>query len=182
MASIGSRIQLDELRKLKEPGKFFGGGLLAGALLFLVWLAFQPDTKKIAPAEPVANGQASQQKLGGDRDGVLGGITGGAELAARNSVDDVMPPDSAPPAPEDEVLADEAPIPSDEQSIAQGMLPGDAGVAPQLRTYEVEVARGPGVTEILVIDAQSPQHALDIVRDYRGDPRVLSGPALKPAD
>ena len=175
-------IQLDELRKLKEPGKLFGGGLLAGILLFLVWLALQPAVVKPEAVEPASAAAHAQQVLGADREGVLGGITGGLEPgAAREYEEEVMPPDAIAEENPDAIIGEPAPPPSDEQSIAQGMLPG-ADAAPRLRTYEIEVARGPGVSEILVIDAQSPQHVLDIVRDYRGNPQVLSGPDLQSPD
>lgn len=175
-------IQLDELRKLKEPGKFFGGGLLAGVGLFLLWLVMQPAVKETASVEPAAGAEQAQQVLGADQQGVLGGITGGLEPGAvREYEEEVMPPDAAVDGNAEAVAGEAAAPPSDEQSIAQGMLSG-AEAAPQLRTYQVEVARGPGVTEVLVIDAKSPQHVLDIVRDYRGNPKVLGDPELLPPD
>jgi hypothetical protein len=51
-----------------------------------------------------------------------------------------------------------------------------------LQRFYLEVERGPGVNEIIRIDATSPEQALAILRDYRGDPPVVRGPSLQPLD
>ena len=60
------------------------------------------------------------------------------------------------------------------------MLSPEGGGTPRLQTWYVEVARGPGVSEILEIDAPGPEQALDVLRDFRGNPRVLRGPSPQP--
>lgn len=176
----------DFLGKHREHLLLFGGGLLAGLLLFLLWLAMQPSRKVATPVDPAA---AAAQVRGPARqpDGVLGDIAGDFQPGGRAVVED-MPvqeetdADAAPPR--DDAAGDpdtvDAP-PSDEQAIAGALLSPEGGEArPALQTWYVEVARGPGVSEILEIQAPSPEQALVVLRDFRGNPRVLRGPSPQP--
>jgi hypothetical protein len=154
-------------------------------LLFLVWWSLQPSRKAEAPAEAAA---ASAETRGPARpaDGVLGDIAGDFQPGARSVVD--LPT-------QDEEAAAEAPVegapgeapdavdapPSDEQAIAGALLSPEGGEGrPALQTWYVEVARGPGVSEILEVDAPSAEQALVVLRDFRGNPRVLRGPSPQP--
>ena len=170
----------DFIHKYREHGLLFGGGLLGGVLLFLVWVSLQPSrapeaTPGTTPAAAQAGGPALQ------RDGVLGDIAGEFEPGAR-VVDVPPPPEDVPPPVEGELPPPEgeAPPPSDEDAIAAAMLSPEGGGTPRLQTWYVEVARGPGVSEILEIDAPGPEQALDVLRDFRGNPRVLRGPSPQP--
>lgn len=173
------------LGKYREQALLFGGGLLAGLLLFLVWWSLQPSRKAAAPTEAAA---ASSDTRGPKRpaDGVLGDIAGDFQPGARSVVD--LPTQEEPPV-------DEAPVeggssegpdavdapPTDEQAIAGALLSPEGGEGkPALQTWYVEVARGPGVSEILEIDAPSADQALVVLRDFRGNPRVLRGPSPQP--
>ena len=49
-----------------------------------------------------------------------------------------------------------------------------------LLPYYVEVEVAPGQVQLLQLNAESPEHALAILRDFRGDPRVLRGPSTAP--
>jgi hypothetical protein len=49
-----------------------------------------------------------------------------------------------------------------------------------LLPYYVEVEVAPGQVQQLQLNAESPEHALAILRDFRGDPRVLRGPSTTP--
>lgn len=49
-----------------------------------------------------------------------------------------------------------------------------------LLPYYVEVEVAPGQVQILQLNAESPEHARAILRDFRGDPRVLRGPTTEP--
>jgi len=172
------------LGKYREPVLLFGGGLLAGLLLFLLWLSLQPSRKTVAPADAAAaaaqvHGPAKQP------DGVLGDIAGGFQAGGRAVVEDMPVQDdaeAAAPVAEGDGDPDtvDAPI-TDEQAIAGALLSPEGGEArPALQTWYVEVARGPGVSEILEIAAPSPEQALVVLRDFRGNPRVLRGPSPQP--
>ncbi len=173
--------------KYRDYVVLFGGGLLAGLLLFLVWFAFQPSMNKAAPAvAPVAGAEAG--KPASSKDGVLDDIAGDFQPGDPGSVVDLATvPDEAAPAASassvgpDGVDPDVAPPPSDEAAIAGGLLgPEDSAAAPKMQTWFVEVARGPGVTEVLEIEAPTPEQALGVIRDFRGNPRVLRGPSTQP--
>ena len=173
------------LGKYREQALLFGGGLLAGLLLFLVWWSLQPSRTAAAPTEAAATRTDTR---GPERpaDGVLGDIAGDFQPGARAVVD--LPP-------QEDATGDEAPLngepgdapdavdapPSDEQAIAGALLSPEGGEGrPTLQTWYVEVARGPGVSEILEIDAPSADQALVVLRDFRGNPRVLRGPSPQP--
>lgn len=69
--------------------------------------------------------------------------------------------------------------------LGPAMPPGtmDAGpypAGPALLPWYVEVEVAPGQVQVLQLNAESPEHALAILRDFRGDPRVLRGPTTEP--
>ena len=166
---------LDTLAPYREHGLLFGGGLLAGLLLFLLWWAMQPATDA-APAASKAPVAADTAKPLRQDEGVLDDITGELQPGAARSVVEL---ESAREAAEAEAF--DAEPPTDEEAIAGALLSPEGGEGtPALRTWYVEVARGPGVSEILEIDAPSPEQALEVLRDFRGNPRVLRGPSLQP--
>ena len=55
-----------------------------------------------------------------------------------------------------------------------------SGQGAPLRAWFVEVEVAPGQVQMLQLNAESPEHALLILRDFRGDPRVLRGPSPEP--
>ena len=64
---------------------------------------------------------------------------------------------------------------------AAPMAPPEAGpTGPALMSWFVEVEVGPGQVQMLQLNAESPEHALAILRDFRGNPRVLRGPSPEP--
>jgi len=69
----------------------------------------------------------------------------------------------------------------DDAPAAAPVAEPDAGPpgAPLL-PYYVEVEVAPGQVQQLQLNAESPEHALEILRDFRGDPRVLRGPSTSP--
>jgi hypothetical protein len=77
---------MESLGRYREPGLLFGGGLLAGLMLFLAWLAFSssPDVDSQA-TEPEAAANAAQQLPAG-RTGALSGITGGSASGQARAV------------------------------------------------------------------------------------------------
>lgn len=164
----------------------FGGGLLGGVLVFLVWFAFQPSLDKSAPAvEPVAGAEAG--KPTSSKDGVLDDIAGDFQPGDSRAVVELQTvPDEEAPAANGSAAAngvdpDVVTPPTDEEAIAGGLLgPEDGAAAPKMQTWYVEVARGPGVTEVLEIEAPTPDQALGVIRDFRGNPRVLRGPSAQP--
>ena len=195
MAALSSVLALDKLGKYREPVIYFGGGLLGGLLVFVVWLALQPAADKAALAtQAEAAAAAAKQPRAGD-DGVLGGITGGPTPGQARSIEPTPEPsaDADGSADPNAIAGDQASATaangevsaatsaSDEQALADGLL-SSAPAAPTLQTFYVEVARGPGVTEILEINAESAERALSIIRDYRGNPKVTRGPSTRPLD
>lgn len=173
------------LDRYREPGMLFGGGLLAGLLLFGLWYAFQPSAKTAPGVTPVG-APADTSKPGRKSESVLGDISPGpARAEADPGPAQDEPGLDAESSPEngidpDGVAQDEAAPPlSDEEAIAGGLLSDGVDAAP-LRTWYIEVLRGPNVSEILEVEATSPEHALAILRDFRGDPRVVRGPSDEP--
>ena len=75
---------------------------------------------------------------------------------------------------------------TDANATGDGAQPSDSPVPPAgavtLVPFYVEVERSPGVSEVLRIDAVSPEQALGILRDYRGNPHVLRGPSAQPLE
>ena len=173
----------DLIARYREHGLLFGGGLLAGLLMFLIWLSLQPPRKVEAPAEAGTTTAGARGGPSRPADGVLGDFTAGAGPAADSAVIDQPTPDNAAGAQDvaDAAAPAAAPIRSDEQAIAEAMLSPEGGEGrPVLQTWYVEVARGPGVSEILEIAAPSADQALVVLRDFRGNPRVLRGPSPQP--
>ena len=79
MAPFKSAFKLEALGRYREPTLLFGGGLLAGFLIFLVWLAFSSFTG-VDPSETEPEAAAAAtQKLQAGGSGVLGGITGASK-------------------------------------------------------------------------------------------------------
>jgi hypothetical protein len=174
--------------RYREPGLLFGGGLLAGLLLFALWYAFQPSVKAPPPVA-AAGAPADTSKPGRKGESVLGDITGEPESGPSRPVSEIEDAQADAGQESDANSSDdpnammpgenEPPALSDEEAIAGGLLSDDGQAAP-LSTWYVEVMRGPGVSEILEIEATSPDHALSILHDFRGDPRVLRGPSQEP--
>ena len=200
MAPYQAKFQLQDLKKYRGPGLFFGGGFLAGLLLFLVWLAFLPSADQaLLASQPAATASAAQKPLPAD-EGILSGITGDPEAGQRivavdqgddaevsadgAGADEVVDAAIAEPGDGSEVNAPQ--VISDEQAIADGLLNAPSQVRagampePELQTYYVEVMRGPGVSEIVEVNAESAEHARSIIRDYRGNPRIIHGPSTRP--
>jgi len=79
-----------------------------------------------------------------------------------------------------DTLLDQAP-PYAEGPAAPMAPPGPGAEAgPALRPWFVEIEAAPGQVQMLQLNAESPEHALAILRDFRGDPRVLRGPSPEP--
>jgi len=66
--------------------------------------------------------------------------------------------------------------PAQPEAQAGAAAPGDNN----LRPWFVEVEVAPGQVQMLQLNAESPEHALAILRDFRGNPRVLRGPSPDP--
>lgn len=176
------------MQKHRESWVLFGSGLAAGLLFFLIWWAMQPSMK-VPGQTPATAAVTDQKKSGPDADGVLGDITGDLEPgrprdAAGPDVSleemDSISSTSAPSGGDTASQPGDAPPISDEEAIAGGLLGSDAPPPAPLHTYYVEVMRGPEVSEMLELEASSPEHALSILRDFRGNPRVLRGPSPQP--
>ena len=86
MSPPKSVFNIETLRRYREPGILFGGGLLAGLLIFLAWLAFKSssDLDSVATEPEAAAAAAQNPQAGGE--GVLGGITGGAQSGKARAV------------------------------------------------------------------------------------------------
>ena len=177
---------LQTLQKHREAWILFGSGLLAGLLFFLVWWAMQPSAQSPGQA-PTPAAAAAGNEPGQGTDGVLGEITGDLQpgparalatpdvsLEEIDSISNRPTQDADSPYP-----SGDAPPMTDEAAIADGLL-GSNEPAPPLQTYYIEVTRGPGASEILELEATSPGHAMQILRDFRGNPRVVQGPSTRP--
>jgi len=192
--------RLEFLGKHQARGRLVAAGFLAGFVLFLSWWAFQPPVGVRAGVDAAATGAAATEPAIGTTHGVLDGITGApgpmrAELhdessdeeGASTSFGDVDVPeeDAGVAPPDDAVLAGElpddgVPPPADAGDIAvQAPPPADAL---PLRPWYVEVEAADGVAEQLRVEATTPERALQVLRDYRGDPRVLRGPSPQPLE
>lgn len=197
MSASRTNFQLGQLTSYRGPGLFLAGGMLAGLLLFLVWLASLPSTGKTSPAaQPAASSGVIQGPLTAG-DSVLSGITGAPNPGQPNSM---LSPDEEVALIEEgsgEEIAEateeahgdffSAPvIVDDERAIASGVLddpaPMPSQVDPVLQTYFVEVMPEPGVLELLEVNAESVEHARAIIRDFRGNPRISRGPTTEPLD
>ena len=87
MSPLKSVFSIENLRRYREPGILFGGGLLAGFLIFLAWLALRSSSDVDSAATEPEAATAAAQKLQAGGDGVLGGITGGAQAGAIGAED-----------------------------------------------------------------------------------------------
>jgi len=70
--------------------------------------------------------------------------------------------------------------PATAPAAAPATAAGASAPGAPLLTYYVEVEVAPGQVQILQLNAESPEHARAILRDFRGDPRVLRGPSTEP--
>ena len=84
----------DLIARYREHGLLFGGGLLAGLLMFLIWLSLQPPRKVEAPAEAGTTTAGARGGPSRPADGVLGDFTAGAGPAADSAVIDLPTPDT----------------------------------------------------------------------------------------
>ena len=190
--------RLEFLGKHQARGRLVVAGFLAGFALFLMWWAFQPPVGVRTGVGAAATGESSTQPSIGGTHGVLDGITGAPEPmrgelreepadeeGASTSFDDVdVPEDDGVAPPEDAELAgvlpeEGLPPPADAGDVV--MSPPPVQDAP-LRPWYVEVEAADGVAEQLRVEATSPEQALRVLRDFRGDPRVLRGPSPQPLE
>lgn len=200
---VNTGFQLQNLLKSREPGTFFGGGIVAGLLWFLLWFAFLPSTGKTSfGAEPDAKGKQGQTPLGADG-AVLSSITGGpdsgrgsssspsAQMAFGEGDPGLLVPEgeaeqflaeSGDPYPGEAAWVSDAPPAPEGFHEAPAEIDGEPLPAPVLQAWFVEVLGDGKQAEILEVNAQSPEHALAIIRDYRGNPRVIRGPSTQPLD
>jgi hypothetical protein len=188
-----------ELRKYRGPGLFFGGGILAGFLLFAVWLAMHPSAdEKVVAGEQSSSASVALDPLAA-KAGVLDDITGGPGAGTRaitleqGEETDVLADETeagelAEQATDEygNVLLPPEPV-SDEQAIANGLLDGPApseveAPPPVLQTFYVEVMPDPGVFEMLEVSAESADHARELIRELRGNPRIVRGPSTHPLE
>ena len=90
-------------------------------------------------------------------------------------------PVGAPPMEEGAALTDGLLGPAP-MAAAEGGDAAPAASAPgaPIRSYYVEVEVAPGQVQMLQLNAESPEHARAILRDFRGDPRILRGPSTEP--
>jgi len=120
MSSLKDAFKLEALGRYREPGILFGGGLLAGFLLFLIWLAFSSSSEVDPSATEPEAAAVAAQKLQAGRGGVLSGITGGSASGQARAVS---------PAPTGEAPASASATPSDGSAGATAEA-GPAGPAP----------------------------------------------------
>jgi len=122
------------------------------------------DAAAAAQDENAQAGADPDAGLSQDADAMAVGPDVGAVPAQEGALTDSLldsPNNPAPPAAQADQNAPSA--------------PGD-----NLRPFFVEVEVAPGQVQMLQLNAESPEHALQILRDYRGDPRVLRGPSPEP--
>jgi len=122
-----------------------------------------PDAENVAEDGVLAPDPGADQGVQ-DADAMAMGPDVGATPNAEGALTDSLlgPPPGA--APSDAAPADAAPS-----------APGG-----NLRSWYVEVEVAPGQVQMLQLNAESPEHALAILRDFRGNPRVLRGPSPEP--
>jgi hypothetical protein len=87
------------------------------------------------------------------------------------------------PYPEQGALTDsllDAPPAAPGAEATQAPAPPAPETGGALRPWFVEVEVAPGQVQMLQLNAESPEHALAILRDFRGNPRVLRGPSPEP--
>jgi hypothetical protein len=111
----------------------------------------------------LAPDQQFDQSVVQDADAMAVGEDVGAPPDAQGALTDSLlgpPPDAAPAAQ-----------PGEDAPSAPGSY---------LRSWYVEVEVAPGQVQMLQLNAESPEHALAILRDFRGNPRVVRGPSPEP--
>ena len=187
--------RFDALGEYREPVLFLGAGFLAGLLLFLSWWGMLPARNHSTPRPATTVGTA--QATVSPTDGVLSGITGASDTQQAAVVEpgdaNQIPGDPAaqssgsPSADPSAVGAnDPTAVNGSNHAAADGALDPSVPARDQgdgeMRTYYVEVMREPGVSELLEVNAQSVEHALAILRDFRGNPRIIRGPSAQPLD
>ena len=187
--------RLDAFGEYREPVLFLGAGFLVGLLVFLSWWGMLParNHSTARPATTVATAQAPVSST----DGVLSGITGASDTQQATVLEpgdaNQLPGELAAQSPGlaggDPAVAGAADPPAvngDAQAAAAGASDPSGPARDQsdaeLRTYYVEVMREPGVSELLEVNAESVEHALAILRDFRGNPRIIRGPSTQPLD
>ncbi len=139
MASFKSAFKLEALGRYREPGILFGGGLLAGFLIFLAWLALSSSSEVDPPAtEPEAAASAAQKSPAGGA-GVLGGITSGSQSGQARVVS---------PAPAGGASATAAP--------GRAGATADAGAAGPAGNTPGAVSEGEAITSGLFGPAEPP--------------------------
>jgi hypothetical protein len=144
---------------------------------------------------PGANSQVASGDLFGSDEAAVpdDGATAPGTLATDQNFDQdyvqnadamAVAPDAGAPPAEEGALTDSLLGPPPD--AAQAAPAPDAASAPNapgdqnLRAWYVEVEVAPGVVQQLQLNAESPEHALSILRDFRGNPRVLRGPSPEP--
>jgi hypothetical protein len=120
----------------------------------------------------VASTLATDQDFDQDYDQTADSMAVAPEVGAPPNAEGALTDSLLGPPPPD--AAQDAPPPDEAPSAPNA--PGDAS----LRTWFVEVEVAPGVVQMLQLNAESPEHALAILRDFRGNPRVLRGPSPEP--
>jgi len=118
----------------------------------------------------VAGTLAPDQDFDQDYDQNPDAMAVGPEVGAPPSAEGALTDSLLGPPPPDAAPAAAAP------DDAAPSAPGDDN----LRTWYVEVEVAPGVAQMLQLNAESPEHALAILRDFKGNPRVLRGPSPEP--
>lgn len=173
-----------------------------------VWPVREPTPPKPRATQPQSPRGESAFKLGkSDPQGCLGvvAVFGGLFLVLALKSCFSGKPAPIPPAPQQvvapAVVAPVVPEPNDEEPTVEDLgvdgsqdgnvvdetqLPPPepevlvtAPPAPVLHTYYARVKLPDGTTATLDLMAPSPEKAREILRDFRGDPEVLEGPALE---
>ena len=86
----------------------------------------------------------------------------------------------APPPMEEGAALTDRLLDAPPSPMAPAFDPAAGPPGAPLLPYFVEVEIAPGQVQLLQLNAESPEHALAILRDFRGDPRVLRGPSTEP--
>jgi len=203
---VSTALRIQNMIRSREPGTFFGGGVVAGLLLFVAWFALLPSNRTAStdPAGESTSGQV-QGPVGANgeilsaitgRNGVGGNSFGGADASdgiqdttGMEGVEDGDVPFTGTfgEGEPGTAVASEGGVPPQEGFLeAYAEIDGVRVPDPQpaaelaLQPWYVEVARDGGQVEILQVNAQSAEQALQIVRDYRGNPQVVRGPSTQP--
>ena len=199
---VNTTLKIQAMIRDREPGAFFGGGVLAGILVFVLWFAFLPSHRKAATDAPAGGNPAQAQHPIGANGEILSAITGGPELGQPGFIAGSPSQNESTDAGQDGGLLQDGEMPGQlEEFPGPPTGEGDAGPvevpleahaevdgvpvteAPaELQTWYVEVLRDGNQAEVLQVNAESPEHALEIIRDYRGNPRILRGPTVQPLE